>query len=154
VSEPGAAPQVPTRALEPAELDDLAGLELCPMLFQERLDKTLELRLTVVGRRIFTAAVDPQGAVDVRMEPDLLRALRPFDGLPAAFEQRLLSLCTRLGLNFATADAVYTRDGRWVLLEVNSISFFDHVEAAAGLPISDAVARLLLGLDAPQTRAP
>lgn len=59
---------------------------------------------------------------------------------------RLVALLDRFGLDFATLDVVLTRDGRWVLLEVNTTSFFDHVEVCAGLPISGAVADLLLGL--------
>ncbi len=133
----------PTTALD---VEDLAGLALSPMIVQERLDKALELRVTVVGAQAFVAAVDPQGAVDVRLEPALMRALRPFDGLPGAVRARLFALLDRFGLDFATLDVVLTRDGRWVLLEVNTTSFFDHVEVCAGLPISGAVADLLLGI--------
>ncbi|MFO0628504.1 MAG: MvdD family ATP-grasp ribosomal peptide maturase [Polyangiales bacterium] len=142
----------PTTALDAEDLagDGLAGLALSPMLVQERLDKALELRVTVVGARTFVAAVDPRGAVDVRLDPALMRALRPFDGLPDAVRARLLALLDHFGLDFATLDVVLTRDGRWVLLEVNTTSFFDHVEVCAGLPISGAVAELLLGLAPPR----
>jgi glutathione synthase/RimK-type ligase-like ATP-grasp enzyme len=143
----------PTLAVSPAELDavdGLGGLELAPMIFQERLDKALELRVTVVGAQVFVAGVDPGAAVDVRSDPELIRALRRFDDLPPPVVERLLRLLDRLRLNFATADIVRTRDGRWVLLEVNSISFFDHVEKWAGLPISSAVADLLLGIVPPR----
>lgn len=60
----------PTTALDERHLAGagLAGLALSPMIFQERLDKALELRVTVVGARAFVAAVDPRGAVDVRLD--------------------------------------------------------------------------------------
>jgi glutathione synthase/RimK-type ligase-like ATP-grasp enzyme len=142
----------PTMALGADEIDRLEGLELAPMIFQEKLEKTLELRVTVVGRQLFVAAVDPRGAIDVRMDPALIRGLRPFDGLPPSVSDRLLRLLDRLHLNFATADIVLTDDGRWVLLEINSVSFFDHVERWAGLPISGAIADLLLGVTPPRVR--
>jgi glutathione synthase/RimK-type ligase-like ATP-grasp enzyme len=150
LADPAGAPQMPTFALDEADLGDLAGLEVGPMLFQERLEKRLELRITVVGHQLFVAAVDPKGAVDVRLDPALVRGLRRYDGLPPEVAARLLSLCTWLGLNFATADVVLTPEGRYVLLEVNSVSFFDHVEEFAGLPISGAIADLLLGRAPPR----
>ncbi|MEZ4452589.1 MAG: hypothetical protein R3B09_24230 [Nannocystaceae bacterium] len=140
----GAGP-MPTIALDEADLDDLAGLELAPMIFQERLAKRLELRVSIIGERLLVAGVETGEVVDVRTDPALIRGLRPFTGLPAAIGGRLLALCDHLGLNFASADVVLTEDGRWVFLELNSTSYFDHVERFAGLPIADAVAGLLLG---------
>jgi hypothetical protein len=147
----GETSSFPTFALSRAELDDLDGLALAPMIFQERIDKVLEARVTVVGERMFTAAVDPGGAVDARLDPELIGGLRRYDGLPPEVCARIFELVDRLGLNFATLDLVLARDGRWYFLEVNSISFFDHVERFAGLPIADAVAELLLGLAPPRT---
>lgn len=146
----GAGPAVPTFALD--DLGDLAGLELAPMIFQERLDKRLELRVTIVGHDLFVAGLDPRGALDVRCRPDLLAELRPSRDLPPALGRRLLDLCTHLGLNFATADLVRGADGRWVLLDLNSTSYFDHVERVAGLDISGALADLLLGRRPPRAR--
>jgi glutathione synthase/RimK-type ligase-like ATP-grasp enzyme len=147
----------PTSAIDPEELvspEGLAGLELGPMIIQERLEKRLELRITVVGHKLFIAAVDPRGAVDVRMDPTLVRGLRAFDGLPLDVSARLLALVDVLALDFASIDVVLTPDGRWVFLEANSVSFFDHVEEFAGLPISGAIADLLLGLAPPRVQRP
>ena len=142
----GGARSFPTTLLTDAHLASLDGLELAPMIFQELVPKALEARVTVVGRDVFVAAVAPGDVVDVRTEPSLLAALRPYEGLPDAVRGGLLRLLDRLGLDFATADLALTPEGRWVFLEVNTVSFFDHVEAHAGLPISAAVAELLLGL--------
>lgn len=144
--------QVPTIALDDADLEDLAGLELSPMIFQEKLAKAIELRITVIGERLFVAGVATGEVVDVRTDPALIRGLRPYEGLPSAIGERVLRLCTRLGLNFASVDLVRTEDDRWVFLELNTTSFFDHVERFAGLPIADAIAALLLGEARPRVR--
>jgi glutathione synthase/RimK-type ligase-like ATP-grasp enzyme len=115
------------------------------MMFQELLAKELELRITVIGAQVFVAAVPTGDAVDVRSDPALIDGYRAYDGLPDAVRARLMKLLDRLGLDFASVDLVKTRDDRWVLLEVNSTSYFDHIERAAGLPIAGAVADLLLG---------
>lgn len=146
----GDAEPIFTRALSADELDDLDGLELAPMIFQERLPKALELRLTIVGSRVFCAAIDSQnselGAVDWRADPALVRGFRAYDALPAEIEAKLLRLLDSCGLNFATVDVIVTPDGRYVFLEFNpSRSYFGFIETATGLPISGAVADLLLG---------
>lgn len=146
-----------TRTVEPEELASLDGLDLCPMLFQERVPKALELRITVVGSRMFVAAIDSStsvtGADDWRRDGSLLRGFRPYDDLPELVQSRIFSLLDRLGLNFATVDMIYTPEGRYVFLEINTVSFFHFVERSAGLSISGAVADLLLGRSAPRVEA-
>lgn len=47
-----------TRRIEPAELDDLAGVEVTAHLFQRFVaPKAFEARVTVVGTRVFAAAI-------------------------------------------------------------------------------------------------
>lgn len=142
-------PAFPTRLLSPEELDDLSGLQLSPMIFQERVRKVEELRITVVGPRVFTAATPGGDSVDVRTDPQNIRAYRPAT-LPASVESAVLRLLDRMRLNFATLDMLRTPDDRYVLIEVNTVSFFDHVETYAGLPISEAVADLLTGATPPR----
>ena len=49
-----------TNPVKPEDLQDLSGLGLCPATFQELLPKSLEIRVTVVGHRIMSAAVNSQ----------------------------------------------------------------------------------------------
>jgi glutathione synthase/RimK-type ligase-like ATP-grasp enzyme len=134
-----------TRRFDPDE--DLDGLALSPMLFQERVPKSVELRVTVVGRRMFTASIDARGsslgADDWRQDRALQAQFRPY-ALPPDIEAALSRLIDQLALNFATADFIVTPAGRVVFLEVNTISGYAFAERA-GLPISAAIADLLLG---------
>jgi glutathione synthase/RimK-type ligase-like ATP-grasp enzyme len=134
-----------TRAFDPDE--DTAGLAISPMLFQERVPKSLELRVTVVGRRMFTASIDARGsslgADDWRQDRALDARFQPY-ALPPEVEAALTRLIDQLGLNFATADFIVTPAGDVVFLEINTISGYAFAERA-GLPISAAIADLLLG---------
>ena len=149
----GLAP-IYTRTVDPGELNSLDGLDLCPMLFQERIPKARELRITVVGSQMFVAAIDPTtsllGADDWRRDRTLVGSFRPYDALPEPVETKIFALLDLLKLNFATVDMIYTPDDRYVFIEINTISFFHFVERAAGLPISGAIADLLLGRSAPR----
>jgi glutathione synthase/RimK-type ligase-like ATP-grasp enzyme len=148
-TDQGSSP-VYTRHLSAEDFTDLDSLNLCPMIFQELVPKALELRITIVGTRVFVAAVDSAvstiGADDWRKDKGLVREFRPFDHCPEEILERFLVMLDRLGLNFATIDMIVTPDGRYVFLELNTISYFDFVERATGLPISGAIADLLLGL--------
>ena len=142
-------PAFPTRLLTDEELADLGGLQLSPMIFQERVRKVEELRITVVGPAVFVAATPGGDSVDVRTDPANIRGYRRAS-LPARVEAAVLRLLDRMRLNFATLDMLHSPDDRYVLIEVNTVSFFDHVEIYAGLPVSDAVADLLTGAMAPR----
>lgn len=135
-----------TEAVAPADLLDDTAILACPLVWQERVPKAREVRVTAVGRELFVASVDPSdstsGAVDWRQDPGLVASFAP-DRLPPAVEAAVHRLLDRLRLNFATLDIIRTPDGRHVLLEVNTTSFFAFVEHATGLPIADALAGLL-----------
>ncbi|MEM9454566.1 MAG: MvdC/MvdD family ATP grasp protein [Myxococcota bacterium] len=138
-----------TSRVREEDLDALDGLRLCPMTFQEEIPKALELRVTIVGTRVMTAAIDsarrPKTEVDWRRDGrGLLHDWEPYE-LPPAIAQRMLALQRRLGLNYGAADMILTPDGRHVLLEVNPVGEFFWLDRDPGLPISDSIAAVLLG---------
>jgi glutathione synthase/RimK-type ligase-like ATP-grasp enzyme len=138
-----------TTPIAPADLEDLDGLRYSPTTFQERVPKRLELRVTVVGERVFAASIDSAsraGAeVDWRRKGlELALDWQPFD-LPEGVRQRILALMDALGLNYGALDVVLTPDERFVFLEVNPAGEFFWLERAPGLAISDALADVLLG---------
>lgn len=139
-----------TNPVGPQDLEDLAGLSLCPMTFQEMIPKALELRTTIVGERVFTAAIDPHASErathDWRRDGvGLIEQWQHYE-LPREVEQRLLRLMDYFGLNYGAMDIIVTPDGRHVFLEVNPSGEFFWLERFPGLPISDAIADVLLGL--------
>lgn len=141
------------RLLGARELEDIDRVRLCPQLFQEPIRKQLELRVTVVGSRLFTAAIDSHDAdsFDWGDDPEQISGFRRHD-LPDSVARSILALLDRLELEFATLDMIVTPENRHVFLEVNPISYFGFVERAAGLPISDAIAALLSGEAQPRCR--
>ena len=137
-----------TSRVREQDLDALDGLRLCPMTFQEEIPKALELRVTIVGARVMTAAIDSarhhETEVDWRRDGrGLLHDWEPYD-LPAPIARRMLALQRRLGLNYGAADMILTPDGRHVLLEVNPVGEFFWLDRDPGLPISDSIAAVLL----------
>ncbi|KAB8314179.1 MvdD family ATP-grasp ribosomal peptide maturase [Tolypothrix campylonemoides VB511288] len=137
-----------TNPVAPEDLDHLDGLRFCPMTFQEKVPKALELRTIIVGKRVFTAAVDSQALQKARYDwrrqgIGLLDAWQPYD-LPQDVEEKLLKLMTNFRLNYGAIDIILTPDGRHVFLEVNPVGEFFWLEGCPGLPISQAIADVLL----------
>lgn len=105
-------------------------LRLTPGIFQPRLAKRHELRVTVMGTRVIAARLHSQAAeatrldwrarsVDLGVEPD---------ALPPAVERAVLVLMRRLGLVFGCVDLVVTPAGEPVFLEVNPMGQFLFLE--------------------------
>jgi hypothetical protein len=142
--------KVYTSAVSEEDLADLDGLRLCPMIFQERIPKRLEVRLLVAGYRAFAAAIDSpataRGQVDWRRGYTELRdAWEPY-ALPAEVEAQLYKMMDRLGLNFGVIDMILTPDGRHVFLEVNfNGGGYEGIYSCFGAELAGAIADVLLG---------
>ncbi|WP_414530538.1 MvdD family ATP-grasp ribosomal peptide maturase [Nodularia chucula] len=137
-----------TNPVSSADLEHLDGLRFCPMTFQEQVPKELELRVTIVGNCIFTAAVDSQALIQARHDwrkqgAALLNAWESYT-LPQDVQEKLLQLMAYFGLNYGAIDIIVTPDHRHVFLEVNPVGEFFWLERCPGLPISGAIAQLLL----------
>ena len=144
----GAAPLfVYTSDVTEADLREAEQLRHCPAVFQERVEKERELRVAYVSGRCFAGAVDARGSA--RGATDWRRAEVgecPWEHgeVPADVAARLDALMRRLGLRYGAADFIRTPDGRLVFLEVNPGGEFFWLERRPGLPISAAIADLLL----------
>ncbi|MEH2459872.1 MvdD family ATP-grasp ribosomal peptide maturase [Nostoc sp.] len=136
-----------TNLISSEDLDNLDGLRFCPMTFQEKIPKALELRTIIVGRRVLTAAVDSQALDKARYDwrkqgIALLDAWQLYT-LPQDVEDKLLKLMAEFGLNYGAIDIILTPDGRHIFLEVNPVGEFFWLERTPGLPISQAIAQVL-----------
>jgi len=148
IYEEGKEKVVFTNPVAPEDLENLEGLRFCPMTFQEKVPKALELRTIIVGKRVFTASIDSQSSEGARNDwrrrgVALLEAWKPYN-LPQAVEEKLLKLMEHFGLNYGALDLILTPDGRHVFLEVNPVGEFFWLERCPGLPISKAIADILL----------
>jgi len=132
-----------TRLVRRQELARLGLVRYAPIIFQEYVEGT-DVRATLVGRRIFAAAVHAEETdypADFRVVFDRAR-VEPV-ALPAPVERRLMRLAGALGLAYAAFDLRRRPDGRYVFLEVNPSGQWLFVERRTGQPITEAVALLL-----------
>ena len=98
----------------------IADVSLAPTLLQERIAKTMDVRVTVVGTRAFSAGIDSQA--DPRTSLDWRRGdsaglKYSMHVLPRVVEEQCVELVDILGLRFGAIDLVLAHDGRYVFLD-------------------------------------
>ncbi|MBW3654270.1 MAG: hypothetical protein KY433_11980 [Actinobacteria bacterium] len=137
-----------TRVLRDHELELLDSVRLAPVIFQELVPAVADVRVTVVGDRMFATAITPaRGGYEVDYRMDLAGAdFRPTE-LPVETEKGIHALMQRLGLVYGAVDLRRTPEGDHVFLEVNPAGEWRFVEERTGQPVTEAMAGLLMELD-------
>jgi hypothetical protein len=119
-----------TSNVELADLPEDDILRLAPGIFQERIEKDYELRLTYMGDHLVAAKLlsqDVPGAqLDWKLAFTNLRVL-PAE-VPRHVDRACRDLLRRLGIVFACLDLIVTPEGEYVFLEVNEMGQFLWVE--------------------------
>jgi hypothetical protein len=139
-----------TTAMTAADLEQLDGLDLCPMIFQEQIENLLDVRVTIVGKRVFAAALDAAARggspLDWRRQSyalDRVPAWAAYE-LPGGLADRLLRLLDHFGLNYGAVDLIVRPDGRHVFLELNASGSFAFLGVNHAGPIAAAIAEVLV----------
>jgi glutathione synthase/RimK-type ligase-like ATP-grasp enzyme len=128
-----------------AEYAKLDLIRATPGVFQHYVPKDYELRVTVVGERIFAGRINSQAheasSVDWRHRPfDMER--EPYV-LPAEIGEAIKGFMRAFGLIYGAFDFIVTPEGRYVFLEVNPGGQYMWVESTTGMPITEALADAL-----------
>lgn len=148
--EDGEEQVVFTTKLTDRHIGDLDGLRYSPMVFQEQLQKRLELRVTVIGNQMFAAAVDSQKTAGAETDwrergVTLLRSWMPYT-LPTEIERALHRYMDQIGMQYSAIDIIVEPDGRHVFLEANPAGECFWLEYnSPNFPLSVALADVLLG---------
>jgi len=132
------------------KLPDLSGLHQTPVIFQQAIDAAYDVRVSVVGDKVFAARVvykgdDNSGVRDWRLghyEGEL--SIVPDDKFPKDIEQKCVEHVSRLGLNFGAIDLVVDKKGIYWFLENNPNGQWAFVEKETGQPIGKALAEMLM----------
>jgi glutathione synthase/RimK-type ligase-like ATP-grasp enzyme len=134
----------------PVTLDDLPDDDLLQTsvgMFQRRIDKKHELRVNVIGERLFAAKLHSQQNELARQ--DWRRAFKTLQleatELPVEVGEKCIALMKRLGLVFGCFDLIVTNDDEYVFLEVNPMGAFLWVEETdPSILVTDAFCELLI----------
>lgn len=133
-----------TRRLSPGDIAGLDAIAYAPCILQRRVDKRLDIRAVVVGRRVFTVAIDGRGLDDWRTA-DVLDLDHREHCLPSSLEAKLVELVSGLGLVYGAADLILTPEGDYVFLELNPNGEWGWLTSVLGSRIQAAIVGELSG---------
>lgn len=111
-----------TSALRKDDLTRTALIRRCPTLLQERIEKSADIRVTLIDDDIQAAELIARDAGHQRLD---IRRNNMVDvehrriTLPFVIARRLLRLLRSYGLRFGAVDFVRDTEGRWFFLEIN-----------------------------------
>lgn len=136
------------RALDAEALRDDDALRVCPGIYQACVHKRYDLRVTVIGRRMFAVRVDMppvrDGVVDWRAASLGDHAAFRACTLSTAWQAAVQRLMDALGLSFGCVDLVADEHDELHFLEINQAGQFLFVEHdAPDLPLLRAMAAML-----------
>ena len=96
-----------------------------PSLFQEKLDKELDIRTFFLDGKCYSMAIfsqlDNQTNIDFRKYNRVVNNRNVPYRLPDLLEKNINNLMIELGLNTGSIDIIKTKQGRFVFLEVNPV---------------------------------
>jgi molecular chaperone GrpE (heat shock protein)/glutathione synthase/RimK-type ligase-like ATP-grasp enzyme len=122
------------------------GINTCPTLFQEFIEKAYDLRVTIIGNQIFPLAIYSQ-------ENDLsrtdFRGLAPHSmkqeivDIPDDLKYQIFQFVKHQGLVYSAMDFAVTADNQYIFLENNCNGQWQWVDPVADGALSNAMIDLL-----------
>lgn len=128
-----------THRLTKRDFQKLQSVKYSPVLFQQYINKKLELRITVVESSIFTCAIESQKSEKTKDDwrrYDFEKVPHYSYNLPSKVEAKLLRFMRLTGINFGAFDFILTPEDRYIFLEVNPNGQWYWIERLTSLPIT------------------
>lgn len=126
----------------------LSRISNFPVLMQEYIPKLRELRITVVGNRVFPVEIDCHGDIDAtidwRIDNGQRAEFRP-TYLPDATIDMALSMTKCFGVQFASMDVVVAHDEHFYFLDLNPNGQWAWLDQQLDLGIATELSRVLTG---------
>lgn len=134
----GKSQTVPVTEVDVDELDERVAGTM--HLFQARIDKVADVRVTVIGNRTFAVRIDSD-LLDWRTDYST-HTYTPVNP-PPDVERALFAYLRRFGLVFGAFDFALSASGEWTFIECNPSGQWAWMEPPTGLPMTAALADLL-----------
>lgn len=127
----------------------IESVRYMPCLFQQLIPKAYELRINVIGDRVWSTAIHTQEHEHTVMDfrPNTTDCRHTPYLLPEKLEKMCLDLTHQLGLRMSNIDLIATPDGEYVFLEINPNGQWAWIEDFVGFPLATALVDELLGVD-------
>lgn len=128
------------------DTQEIERIKFCPTYFQRFINKTADVRVTVVGDEIFAALINSQEYDETKVDwrsSENLKLKYERIVLPSNLKYMCLELTKKLNLNFGAIDFVIDQNGDFFFLEINPNGQWAWIERQLDYKISFEIVKLL-----------
>lgn len=144
--EPGRDTLIYTNPLREEDLTRTAEIARCPTIFQERIAKKADIRITVVDDDLqaveLTAADNDEPRLDIRRN-NMTDVVYRRTVLPRSIESSIRRVLRSYGLRFAAIDMLRDFRGKYYFLEINPNGQWAWLDMAGATNTRDTLIRAL-----------
>jgi glutathione synthase/RimK-type ligase-like ATP-grasp enzyme len=137
-----------TNPVEPDQVERLDSVAYAPSLLQKYVPKNVEIRVTVIGNKVFAVEIHSQESTDSQHDwrrGNTTSLRHELHALPFELESKCLDLVRALGLAFGAIDLVLTPEGDYVFLEINPNGQWAWIQQLCPeIPLRETLADLLI----------
>lgn len=119
----------------------------CPGMFQKYINKKYELRVTVVGDKVFPTKINSQRYSEKRVDwrkGKYIKEMFTKCEIPRDIERKTVNFMNRFGLQFGAFDLIVDENNNITFLECNPNGEWGWIEDCTKMPITDALIDLLV----------
>lgn len=130
--------------------DDIKDFQLTnenPIFLQEYIEKSFEVRYTVVGESHFVCKIESQSSTKTKYDwrrYDLANTPHSTITPPEEVRQMVNFMMRKMNLNYGAFDFIVNLQKEWYFLEVNPMGQYLWIEDLTGLEISASIANILM----------
>jgi len=136
-----------TNKLGESQINSLDRISNCPTYFQDNIQKKSDLRVTVVGDKVFAAQINSQTYEETKIDwrhGESGKLKYSSIELPYELQQKCIELTKTLSLNFGAIDLILDENNDFVFLEINPNGQWGWVDKRLNLGICNAIVDLLI----------
>jgi glutathione synthase/RimK-type ligase-like ATP-grasp enzyme len=122
------------------------SISLAPTQLQEYVEKAFELRITVIGEKVFAVKIDSQAHEETKVDWRLYTQMNPHSifELPAKIEKFCIEFLKEQNLLYGAMDFIVTPNNEYVFLENNPFGQYLWLEIETKIPLTEAMCDLLI----------
>lgn len=125
----------------------LDRIKICPTYFQKFINKTADVRVTVIGNKVFPAQILSQEYAETKIDwrkSERIKLKYEKIELPQTLYDLFIDLTKKLGLNFGAIDFVKDGNGNFIFLEINPNGQWAWIEKQLKYSLSFEISKLLI----------
>lgn len=127
------------------------NISLSPTQLQEYIEKAFELRITIIGQKVFAIKIDSQAHEETKIDWRLHTRINPHSifELPSKIEKFCIDFLKEQKLLYGAMDFIVTPNNEYVFLENNPFGQYLWLEIETKIPLTKEICNLLISyLDA------